>query len=105
MERHSMADYDQLLAAHAAHARQQALEIARDEYNSIKKTYDEQVLRGDSQGAGWSLNALADVVNRANLIAGSGQQQASAQPQQQTQQPQLTPTQQQILERYPGIRN
>jgi len=100
-----MADYDQLLAAHAAHARQQALEIARDEYNSIKKTYDEQVLRGDSQGAGWSLNALADVVNRANLIAGSGQQQASAQPQQQTQQPQLTPTQQQILERYPGIRN
>jgi hypothetical protein len=99
---------DQLIAAAAQHAQRQALEIARDEYNSIAKTYGEQLQRGDSAGAAWSLQAIADVVNRANLIAGTAGQQQQPQPQQTPQapqQPQLTPTQQQILERYPGIRN
>jgi hypothetical protein len=67
------------------HAQQAALSRMRDEYGNIAKTLNEQALRGDSEGASWSLDAMADVVNRANLIAGTAGQQQAQPPQGQQQ--------------------
>jgi hypothetical protein len=75
----------ELMRASAQHARQQALEIARDEYDNACKTWQEQIARGDSQGAAWTYQTIAEVVNRANVIAGAGQQPQQAQPQPQQQ--------------------
>jgi len=79
---------DQLLAAHAAHSRQQALNAIADEASNVAKTYGEQIQRGDSAGASWTLRSYAALKNEYDAIAG-GQQQA--QPQQPQGQQQFTP--------------
>jgi hypothetical protein len=96
-----MSDRDnELIAAAAQHAQRQALEIARDEYDNVVKTLNGQLAKGDSTGAAWTMHTLADVVSRANLIAGTAGQQQQAQPQQQPQQ-QYTQAEQDLMREYP----
>jgi hypothetical protein len=105
-----MADSDrdaELIRAHAAHAQRQALQHIQDEAANVAQTYQQQVARGDSSGAAWTLRQFASLVNEANVIAGAPaqqQQQAQQQPQQQyAPQPQLTEVEMQILREHPGI--
>jgi hypothetical protein len=95
-----MSDRDnELIAAAAQHAQRQALEIARDEYDNVVKTLNSQLAKGDSAGAAWTMHTLADVVSRANLIAGhtpTQQQQAQQQPQQP-----YTQAEQDLMREYP----
>jgi hypothetical protein len=88
-----MSDRDnELLAAHAANAQKQALAAIQDEAQNVAKVYGEQVARGDSAGASWSLRQYAELANEWNAIAGTAQQQAP-QPQQPPQQAQQQFTQ------------
>jgi hypothetical protein len=75
--------YDELLAAHAAHAQRQALSQINDEAQNVLRTMDEQLRRGDSSGAGWSLRSYAALKSEYDVIAGAPaqQQQAPQQPQ------------------------
>jgi hypothetical protein len=81
-----MSDRDnELLAAHAVHSQRQALAQINDEAANVLKTYGEQIARGDSSGAAWTLRSYAALKNEYDVIAGQPQQQYQ-QPQQQPQQ-------------------
>jgi hypothetical protein len=114
-----MADdkYDSLLAIRNQSAQQAALRQIANQAQAEVDDYHRYIAEGDTDKAAWAQRgyaALAQEYNAMLAAMGAAQQQAQpqqqapqAQPQQQQQpqRPQLTPTQQQILERYPGIRN
>jgi hypothetical protein len=84
-----MSDRDnELIAAHAQHAQRQALQHIYDEAENVRQTYVQQIARGDSDGAAWTLRQYASLAAEANVITGpqQGQQQRQqAQPQGQQQ--------------------
>jgi len=75
-----MSDRDnEVLAAHAKYAQQRALSAIQDEAAHVAKTYGEQIARGDSDGASWTLRSYAALVNEAQTIAGAPAQQQQPQ--------------------------
>jgi hypothetical protein len=103
-----MADrYEELIAAHAAHSQRQALSQISDEAQNVLKTYGEQIQRGDSAGAAWSLRSYAALKSEYDVIAGAPaaqQQQAQPQPQQvQPAQQQFTQAEQEWIRRNENV--
>jgi hypothetical protein len=92
--------YDELLAAHAAHSRRQALTQISDEAQNVLKTYGEQIARGDSAGAAWTLRSYAALKNEYDVIAGTPAQQS--QPAQHGQQ-QFTQAEQEWISRNANV--
>jgi hypothetical protein len=107
-----MADSDrdqELMRAAAQHAQRQALQEINNEAESVRKTWAEQIARGDSSGAAWSWRAFAALKSEYDVIAGSGQQQQQQAPQQQQvpqqQQSGFTPEEQAWIEANPHVWN
>jgi hypothetical protein len=101
-----MADSDrdqELMRAHAQHAQRQALQHISDEAQNVARTYTEQVARGDSDGAAWTLRQYASLVNEANVIAGTPAQQQQPQAQPQQGQQQFTPTEMEWLRGHENV--
>jgi hypothetical protein len=92
---------DQLIAAHAAHSKQQALNAIVDEAQNVAQTYAQQIQRGDSAGASWTLRSYAALKAEYDTIAG-GQQQAPTQAQPQGQQ-QFTPAEMEWLRGHENV--
>jgi hypothetical protein len=76
---------EELIRAHAQHAQRQALAQIQDEAANVAQTYAQQIQRGDSSGAAWTLRSYAELVSQANVIAGTAGQQQAQQPQGQQQ--------------------
>jgi hypothetical protein len=94
---------DQLIAAHAAHSQRQALSQISDEAQNVLKTYGEQIQRGDSAGAAWSLRSYAALKSEYDVIAGTpAQQQQQQAPAQQAQQ-QFTQAEQEWVSRNENV--
>jgi hypothetical protein len=104
-----MADSDrdqELMRASAQHAQRQALQHISDEAQNVANTYAQQIARGDSDGAAWTLRQYASLAAEAQVIAGQQQQQAQPQQRQQQQpQPQYTQAEQDLMQHYPQIVN
>jgi len=95
-----MADSDrdaELIRAHAAHAQRQALQHIASEAENVRQTYAQQIARGDSDGAAWTLRQFASLAPEANVIAGT-----PAQPAQQ-QQGQFTPAEMEWIRRNENV--
>src|SRR5262249_1393917 len=76
---------NELIAAHARYAQQAALSQIADEKQNVARTWGEQIARGDSTGAAWTLRQLATLAAEEQMIAGApAQQQQVQQPQQQS---------------------
>jgi hypothetical protein len=100
-----MADSDrdaELIRAHAAHAQRQALQHIASEAENVRQTYAQQIARGDSDGAAWTLRQFASLAPEANVIAGTPAQQQQAQPAQQ-QQGQFTPAEMEWIRRNENV--
>jgi hypothetical protein len=97
-----MSDRDnELIAAAAQHAQRQALTQIADEKQNVAKTWGEQITRGDSNGAAWTLRQLATLAAEEQMIAGTPAQQQQAPAQQQQQAQQYTQAEQDLMREYP----
>jgi hypothetical protein len=103
-----MADSDrdqELMRAHAVHSQRQALSQINDEAANVLKTYGEQIARGDSAGAAWTLRSYAALKNEYDVIAGTpAQQQQQQAPQQPPQgQQQFTPAEMEWIRSHQNV--
>src|SRR5215831_4524304 len=101
-----MADSDrdqELYAAHAAHSQRQALSQISDEAQNVLKTYGEQIARGDSAGAAWTLRSYAALKNEYDALAGAPAAQQQQAPQQPQGQQQFTPAEMEWINRNPNV--
>jgi hypothetical protein len=104
-----MADSDrdqELIRASAMHAQRQALQHIASEAENVRQTYAQQIARGDSDGAAWTLRQYANLAAESNVIAGTPAQQQQAQqqpPQAQQGQQQFTPTEMEWIRRNENV--
>jgi len=97
---------DEVLRAAQAHAQRAALAQIENDARWAANEYAKKIRENDAEAAAYAMRQYSDAVVQYQMIAGTPAQQQTQPPQPQgQQQPQLTPVQQQILERYPGIRN
>jgi hypothetical protein len=94
---------DQLIAAHAMHSQRQALSQINDEAQNVLKTYGEQIARGDSAGAAWTLRSYAALKNEYDVIAGQQQAPQHQAPQQPQGQQQFTQAEMEWLRRNENV--